>query len=765
MSHNDKPVYIAETGVCTPVGINTIMMSTGVAVKDAGFQEASVLDLSGEPVRASMLSFIDKDADRTQRICFLAESAVEEVMFNAQLPENLEALEVFIGLPELDETIDCEQIKQTIQKASEIKLKISDNNIFSTGRSGFFHALDAAKKSLNSGKIDYALVGSVDSMCDPFSLRKLIDSNKKLGDSNTNGLIPGEGAGFFIITNKQNSTQVLCISLSNEPKPVDSSEPSNFEGLTKAIYQLMKHPLSEGKNTDLVLTSQTGEDYWNREFATAYLRNATIMPEPLISESIAESHGDAGSGSGSIMFADAITRKIKPESQNDYSGRVLLYSSSNNGSIGSCIVDNLNQNARPEWFESCLIRNHPDRDEFFVEHFYNHFEEIGWLISSRHRELHELKIPWTDFPKVEQRLFRHLKAMVIAGSIAREFAYQQLEEIDNDVVSGAVYTIASLAEDIAERDNLLKYFSKAEPEMINVWTLTLKHSQNLYLDELPEKLISDLSTEHEIALTEVMAYQGAGDKDFLISQISKENQEARNFAATALSRMNVNETKNILNNIPETQFSMEIYLALIFLDDQNILEKCRSAIQDQNNESTGLPLVIALAGNENDGDLLMDIDDGETKSQALGISGLGKFIPILIENLKSEDPEVKKHSAESIERITSAGFLDTIADPDFDPEIDDKPETTIEISKDYETWNNWWEENNKSFEPDKRYRNGQPFSLLICLKEIENPITPYRIRKLAALELSIRSGKNFKFQPDAFEEIQLIAIEGWKKGV
>ncbi len=760
MNRNDKPVSVIGTGVCTPVGINTIMMSTGVAVKDAAFQETSVSDLSGEPVKASLLSLINKDANRTQRICFLAESAVEEVMFNAQLPDNLETLDVFIGLPEPDGTYDSEQIKASMQRASETRLKFSDTTIFATGRSGFFHALDAAKKALNNDEINYALVGSADSMCDPESLLRLVNENRLL-NTNINGLLTGEGAGCFFLTSNHNEIKIIHTALSQEPNHFGHEEPGTFSGLSTAFGTLRNHLLSGEKRVDYIFTSQTGEDYWNREFTSAYLRNTDLMPEPITAESIVESHGDIGAATGSIMLAAAINKKDESLIE-DRSGRVLIYGSSDNGSIGACIVEGVNKQ-KPDWFESGLIKNHLERDAFFEEFFKNHIKEIGWLILSRHRELHELKKHWADFTQVEQRLSNHLEAIVIAGSTSREHACQNLEDSDNDIVSGAVYTIAALAKDTAERDNLLNYFSKAEPCMINIWTLTLKHSQNLYLDELPEELTANLSPEHQTGLTEIMAYRGTGDKDFLISQISKGNQEARNYAATALSRMTVDEAKNELNNIPESQCSIETYLALILLDDQNIVERCREAIQDQNKESADLPLVIALAGTEKDSELLLKIDDGVTKFKALGISGLGKFIPILMETLNSEDPEIKKHSAESLERITSAGLTEIINDPDFDPEIDDEPDTTTEISKNFETWNLWWQENQNNFEPNTRYRQGKPFSLSTCLTEIENS-SSYEVRQLAAIEINIRSGKKVYFEADAFEDIQKTGINLWKQG-
>ncbi len=760
--NNDTPISVIGTGVCTPLGINTAMMSAGIALKDAPFQEVSVLNQNGEPVRASILQLIEQNAARTERICFLAASAVQEAMATTPLPDTLESIDVFMGLPEQDETLDYEQIKSAIQAASAFKLNFSDKHLFSTGRSAFFHAVDAAKKALNSGDITYALVGSADSLCDPESLSRFVNQNRLL-NANIDGLLTGEGAAFFLFTSNPSETHLIHVALSQEPNHFGHENPGFYSCLSKVFETLRKHPLSGEKRVDYIFTSQTGEDYWNREFTSAYLRNTDLMPEPIVAEPIVESHGDIGAATGSIMLAAAIHKK-EDRQPVDRSDRVLLYGSSDNGSIGAAIVEGCNKQ-RPMWFESEPVKNHPNRDDFFEEYFNNHLEEIGWLIASRHRELHLENKSWTAFSKVEKRLALHLDAVLAGDHTAREHASQKLDDIDNDIVSGAVYSLAALAESPAERDGLLYHFANSKTDMTPVWTLALKHSETFNLDTLPDDFTAGLSENHQVALTEIMAYRGCGDKAFLISQLSGENQSARNYAATALARMNIPEAKTLIESIPQSQWSLDICTALAAFDTPNTLEKCRQALQSQSIEGSNLMQFIALSGSEIDGKLLLSVEnDTSNKMIALGTLGLGKFIPVLIEALSSQDPERKIQAAVSLQRITSAGLSETKEDPEFDPEIDDEPEFSPEISEDAETWNRWYQENKDHFKSDIRHRHGKPFSLSACLFEIENPSTPYDIRQLAAMELNVRSGRNVHFEADAFEHRQMESINLWKQG-
>jgi 3-oxoacyl-[acyl-carrier-protein] synthase-1 len=313
------------------------------------FLETDVLDDSGEPVRASMLTLLEPGLTRMERMVSLAVTALDEALKAAASLE-IEQLPLLLALPEPGSGAPFEReavLKALEGAAAPVRLGVSERSLFPEGRAGLFRALSEAAQLLKARAVSGVLVGGVDSMCDRDSLEHLARAGRSLGPLTRDGIIPGEGAGFFLLTSPLSPEKrrvsplgwLVGCALSHEPHSFLQQKPNLAEGLTDAFRQLRKQPVTGNRRVDLILSCQTGESFWAQEFNYAYLRNAPLMPEPLTVSLVAESLGDVGAAAGAVQLGSALHQLKKLEPTHGAAARVLLYGCADAGQVGACIIE------------------------------------------------------------------------------------------------------------------------------------------------------------------------------------------------------------------------------------------------------------------------------------------------------------------------------------------------------------------------------------------------------------------------------------------
>jgi len=313
------------------------------------FFETDVLDATGEPVRASVLKLLDPNLSRTERMVSLAVTALQEALKNVA-PLVVTHLPLLLALPEPGSgaPFDLDVVRGELNRAAApVRLEVSKDALLHEGRAGFFRVLAEAIQLLKSRRASWVLVGGVDSMCDRQSLAHHARMGRTLGPGMPDGILPGEGAGFILLTSAELSRQrrlksqgrVLGCALSHEPHSFLQRKPNMAEGLTEAFRQLRLHTMAGARRVDHILSCQTGELFWAQEFNYAYLRNASLMPEPLTVSQVAESLGDVGAAAGAIQFGSALCLLSRLEKVSGEPTRILVYGCADAGHVGTCIVE------------------------------------------------------------------------------------------------------------------------------------------------------------------------------------------------------------------------------------------------------------------------------------------------------------------------------------------------------------------------------------------------------------------------------------------
>ena len=335
-------------GMACPLGLRA---ESAVAAMRAGikvFEESDfVNDRNGDPACASMLSRIEPHASRSQRVLALAQRAMAEVCQPLHEVREVQRLPCFLSLPApghagaLDRDslhLGLTQVMHAINPA--LSLELSPSHLYAQGRAGSFWALAAALDSIAQGRSWLALAGGVDSLVDCETLTALADENQLLCASQRDGLIPGEGAGFVLLAHPdlRGAARVGRIAGCSIVSAAAGEQTGIGNGLGRAFGQLGD---AWAGRVDQVISAQTGQSKYERAFSYAYLRNDSLMPEPMRGVTIGATLGDTGAAAGALALVRACVGleppRSRPKRPPEHSS-ALVYGQSDGGSVGACIL-------------------------------------------------------------------------------------------------------------------------------------------------------------------------------------------------------------------------------------------------------------------------------------------------------------------------------------------------------------------------------------------------------------------------------------------
>jgi 3-oxoacyl-[acyl-carrier-protein] synthase I len=326
---------IAAAGLACPLGLRRRPAAVALRAGIRRYLEIEeVGDAAGDPVRASRLAMLDED-DRLERAWWLAHHALTEVRDEwLALGGSLQApIPAFVAAP--DSTV--------ARHAPEgLPLVLGPTGVLQGGRGAVFEALQRALVLLDSGRYPAILVGGLDCLTSAPVLRALVTGNRVLGRANGDGVLPGEGAAFVLVVStrvlseRQAPARLLGVATARDPHPFAGSTPGRGDGLTRVFRDL--EPRFPGR-VDEVFSAQPSEGFWGRELSYAYLRNPTLMPEPMTVTTVGAALGDTGAASGALALVLALesmspTLPHRPPLR----GSALVYGSSDDGAVGGCIV-------------------------------------------------------------------------------------------------------------------------------------------------------------------------------------------------------------------------------------------------------------------------------------------------------------------------------------------------------------------------------------------------------------------------------------------
>lgn len=346
-------LYIAGIGMTTPVGFDH---ASTVAAVDAGvnrFQESAYFSKNMQPFTmapipeeifpdlTSRLNNVEDSSLQMGIMLLAADVALNQIQ---QLDQLDQPVALFLAGPEAYQmhagSMSAKFIDYLI-KQSNANIDKSSSRLLGTGRCGVIDAIDLAFRYLQQVDSDYVLVGGADSYQEEELLAFLDADDRLMAQDIMNGFIPGEGAGFLLLTrDKQKALAwgegVISLSLPGigvEKGHMYSEQPYLGDGLAGAITKAL-HNVSQGKITT-IYSSMNGEQFWAKELGVALGRNKEAFDENYSVEHPADCLGDMGSACGAVMVglaASSLARAGRPATH-------LVYCSSDQESRGAICVN------------------------------------------------------------------------------------------------------------------------------------------------------------------------------------------------------------------------------------------------------------------------------------------------------------------------------------------------------------------------------------------------------------------------------------------
>lgn len=754
------PIHLLACGLCSPLGLERRSTLLELAAGADVFAETDVLDERGQPIRACRLDLLPASASRTERMASLATLAIEELLQLVRVLGLAGPLPIMLALPE-DDGGGRWQVEPIwaalLERASALGLVLEPlrnlaelpDGTRRSGAAGVFQLLTIAEALLDAGR-DPLVIGAVDSRCDPASLTELA-RGRRLIDGGTEGYLPGEGAGFLLVTRQVPSLQTLARPFSIvahthdlEPRSFKQPEPSDAIGLTRALRRLRIGPPAISR-VERALSCQWDAGYWGRELVFAYLRNAELFPEPLRVDLVAERLGNPGAAAPMLLLGQALDVALRGAKQTEQQTRVLVYGCAEAGPLGGCVVEAGPHSGLLEL--PIVASTSPEQLAFEADRLADHLEQVGSLLVARFDDLRRSIYPWPELRELERRLGDRVWVAAERGRRLGPAVADLLDHDDPDVVRACAYLLVA-AGSVDQHEQALarmRGFADDEDEL-PLWRSGIAHA--LYGRDAGSLvgLLDGAEPALAVAVLDMLDELGHRPPELAVALLDDPERDpevrlralallANNGPAVALARVDA-----AWRAAPEDPRLVELMLAL---GRHDVLDQLRLALVQGRALSAAIYEVWSLAASSRDAFAFAQLAERDTLEplQVWALSSFGSVtaVPALLAAL--EHPTLAMDAAIALERILGAGMIASVWIPDADAVNPEREgESRLQVIVDPQRWREVWAACSSRFDPGARYRHGRLLDHRVRVDELARSDALLCMREQALRELRAGSG-------------------------
>jgi 3-oxoacyl-[acyl-carrier-protein] synthase I len=269
---------VKACGMITAVGFNAASSCAAIRAGISGVKMANLWDSStGEYLQAAR----PETPQWWEGPDMLAELATPPIIECLEsIPQEApDSIPVFLLLSPPSRPFRHPDLEEIIVRGIEHRLQYKlppGSTLINKGRSGIYHALQAAKQLIKDHRASHCIIVGVDSYLRQNVVEAYLKERRILTNDNSNGFIPGEAACAILVGQSgHESDGELCITalaLGHETGIISNDHPVTGDGLTQAIKSALKEAEIMFSDTDFWLTDQNSEHYKVKECTLAQIR-------------------------------------------------------------------------------------------------------------------------------------------------------------------------------------------------------------------------------------------------------------------------------------------------------------------------------------------------------------------------------------------------------------------------------------------------------------------------------------------------------------
>ncbi|WP_341317005.1 hypothetical protein WN982_37465 [Paraburkholderia sp. IMGN_8] len=303
---SESAVAILRSGLITSVGLNAAASCAAFRAKLSNPSETRFIDSRGEWIKAHQVPLQQPWRGLT-RLAKMAAMAIDEALEDVRKSQWHE-LPLILCVAEAERPgrmagLD-DQLRQQIQ--SELGASFAPQVLtVPQGRVGVAIALAQARGLIERNGVPFVLVAATDSLLSWPTLLYYEQTDRLLTASNSNGFMPGEGAGALLLGRPGDHAALVCtgIGFGREAAHIDSEEPLRADGLSRAVKTALTEAGQEIHQMDFRITDNAGEQYYFKEAALALSRLLRVRKEGFDIWHPAECTGEVGAVSGMTILS------------------------------------------------------------------------------------------------------------------------------------------------------------------------------------------------------------------------------------------------------------------------------------------------------------------------------------------------------------------------------------------------------------------------------------------------------------------------------
>ena len=308
------PMAILKTGLVTSIGLTAPSSCAAIRAKLTNPSETRFIDSAGEWIMAHQVT-LEQPWRGLAKLSKMAAMAIVEALAEVPKGEWVHIpLLLCVAEPDRPGRLDGLDDRLFHDIQAELGATFAPASaIVAHGRVGVAVALAQARKLL-AGGCTRVLIAATDSLLTWPTLSHYEREDRLLTARNSNGFMPGEGAGALLVgTGEGQAGELVCtgIGFGREAAHLDSGEPLRAEGLSLAIKAALTDAGCAMHDMDFRITDLSGEQYYFKEAALALSRTLRQRKKEFDIWHPAECTGEQGAAAGLavVALADAACRK------------------------------------------------------------------------------------------------------------------------------------------------------------------------------------------------------------------------------------------------------------------------------------------------------------------------------------------------------------------------------------------------------------------------------------------------------------------------